>query len=118
MTGAEKVLNRIKRYKEQNGEYPHMCDIEAHLSMIVDEEQLERSRLAGRDLTLEDCQHLIYYGQSKDKTIDLKTGDTGHLDYALKAMFSNADRIGFDGERVERTFWERIKALANLCVDG
>jgi hypothetical protein len=65
-------------------------------------------------LNIDDCKLLIFYGQNKDKKIDLKTEDKGDLDYAITQMFLMLkESTCFDCERVERVFWERIRALAN-----
>ncbi len=65
-------------------------------------------------LNVEDCKWLIFYGENKDKTIDLKTEDKGHLDYAITQMFlMMKESTRFDAERVECVFWERVRALAN-----
>ena len=65
-------------------------------------------------LNIDDCKLLIFHGNNKDKTIDLKTEDKGDLDYAITQMFLMLkESTCFDSERVERVFWERIRALAN-----
>lgn len=65
-------------------------------------------------LSIDDCKWLIFYGQNKDKTIDIRSEEKGELDYAISNMFQMLkDSTRFDAERVERLFWERVSALAN-----
>ena len=64
-------------------------------------------------LSIDDCKWLLFYGHNKEKTIDLGTEDTGQLDYAITQMFLMLkESTRFDVDRVERVFWQRIKALA------
>lgn len=65
-------------------------------------------------LSVEDCKWLVMYGYNVDKTIDLNTDDKGQLDYAITQMFiMMKESTRFDADRVEKLFWERIRALAN-----
>lgn len=65
-------------------------------------------------LSIDDCKWLIFYGQNKDKTIDIRNDDNGELDYVINQMFKLLkDSNRFNYERVERIFWERVTALAN-----
>ena len=65
-------------------------------------------------LSIDDCKWLIFYGQNKDKTIDIRSDDKGELDYVITQMFQLLkDSTRFDSKRVERVFWERVTALVN-----
>lgn len=64
-------------------------------------------------LSVDDCKWLIFYGHNKDKTVVINE-DVGQLDYALTQMFiMMKESTRFDADRVEKLFWERVRALAN-----
>lgn len=64
-------------------------------------------------LSAEDCKWLIFYGYNKDKTVVIDE-QVGQLDYALTQMFiMMKESTRFDADRVEKLFWERVRALAN-----
>jgi hypothetical protein len=65
-----------------------------------------------KQLSIDDCKTLLYYGETRDKSIVLKAGE-GHLDLCLDVMFECLDYNNFDRMRAENLFWTRIRALAN-----
>lgn len=72
----------------------------------------DKANVSG-SLSAEDCKWLIFYGHNKDKTVMINE-DVGQLDYALTQMFiMMKESTRFDADRVEKLFWERVRALAN-----
>ena len=64
--------------------------------------------------SVDEVKWLVFYGENKEKNFDLKTEDKGELDYAITQMFlMMKESSRFDMDRVEKSFWERVTALAN-----
>ena len=61
-----------------------------------------------------DVKWLLFYGYTKDKTVDLNTEQKGELDYFIEQMFETMKETSrFNIDMVKEAFWQRIEALAN-----
>lgn len=65
------------------------------------------------ELSMEEVKELFLYGTNKSKNIDIRNNDNTELDYAISQIFELLQKTPFDYKKVERVFWDRIKALAN-----
>ncbi|AGN89434.1 hypothetical protein IA01_10585 [Flavobacterium psychrophilum] len=62
----------------------------------------------------DDVKWLLFYGYTKDKTVDLNTEQKGELDYFIEQMFETMKETSrFNIDMVKKAFWQRIEALAN-----
>lgn len=62
----------------------------------------------------DDVKWLLFYGYTKDKTVDLNTEQKGELDYFIEQMFETMKETSrFNIDMVKEAFWQRIEALAN-----
>ncbi|ELI6456047.1 hypothetical protein RRM46_002286 [Flavobacterium psychrophilum] len=62
----------------------------------------------------DDVKWLLFYGYTKDKTVDLNTEQKVELDYFIEQMFETMKETSrFNVEMVKDAFWERIEAIAN-----
>ena len=66
-------------------------------------------------LNIDDVKWLLFYGHTKDKSIELKTAYKGELDYAITQLFEMMEESSrFNSDMVEKAFWERLHLIANL----
>jgi len=75
--------------------------------------QLQQTGVSG-SFSSDDVKWLLFYGYTKDKTIDLNTEQKGELDYFIEQMFETMKETSrFNIDMVKEAFWQRIEALAN-----
>lgn len=76
-------------------------------------EPLSKTAVSG-SFSSDDVKWLLFYGYTKDKTVDLNTEQKGELDYFIEQMFETMKETSrFNIDMVKEAFWQRIEALAN-----
>lgn len=112
-------MKRPQRKNYSSGTYEddrYLRRLEAYCSYIENKNQalqLQQTGVSG-SFSSNDVKWLLFYGYTKDKTVDLNTEQKGELDYFIEQMFETMKETSrFNIYMVKEAFWQRIEALAN-----